>query len=300
MNLNDSESFKAWMNSLGARRCSEETLRQYRWGLEKYIEWAKTSPDDLLKEFDTSPKGAAEKRLASFLAQADGLTERTRSHIARMVQSFYKANFRPLSLVITEPMPARENDYIPSREEIQKMVQSCDNLRDQALIMMLAETGMRIGTLVELRWKHIKDEFRNPSPPYLIHVPVRPTRRKKGGYITFVVDDAMYYIRGILLSKQPADEDLIFNIGEAAAIDVIKRAGKKIGIAQGGLSEFRSHCFRKRLQTIYVQSGMSSDVVDVLIGHQPKGTAQADAYIRFPVEFLRQQYMKAMSFVRVF
>jgi integrase len=257
------------------------------------------TPDDLIREYDSSPKGTAERRLSRFLAEAQ-MSERTKGHIARVVQSFYRANFRPLSLVVSEPMPARERDYIPSKEEIQRMVQSCANPRDKALIMMLAETGMRIGTLVELRWKHVKDEFFNPRPPHLVHVPVRPTKRKRGGYVTFIADDAIHFLRRALLGRQLSDEDPIFGIGEARAMEIVKEAGKRIGIAEDRLFEFRSHCFRKRVQTIYVQAGLEGDVVDILMGHQPRGTAQADAYIRFPVEFLRQAYAKAMPLLRVF
>lgn len=312
MDLDEFESFRTWMDSLRARRCSENTLRQYRWGFEKYLLFNAVNPNDLLKEYDTAPKGTAEKRLTRFLSEAQGLTEWTKSHISRMVQSFYKANFRPLALVISAPMPKRERDYIPSREEIRKMVQACDDPRDQALIMLLAQTGMRIGTLVELRWKHVKEEFAG-NEPFLIRVPSRPTRRKRGGYVTFMARDAMSFLRHHLLGRQLQDEDMIFDMDKATAMEVVRHAGERIGIAQErGLSEFRSHCFRKRITTLFIQAGLEPDVINILTGHQaggmPKafrefqlrGVAQADAYFRPLEEFLREQYAKALPLVKVF
>lgn len=47
-------------------------------------------------------------------------------------------------------------DSLLSNEEIERLVRACDNPRDRAIVLVLAESGIRIGEMLSLRIRHVR------------------------------------------------------------------------------------------------------------------------------------------------
>jgi len=308
------DSIKRWLAEIK----TEESRRQYLRDMGIFIKWAKLSPDDLLREraknlISSNPvdRLRAKDRLMKFFIEAP-FAESSKSHTIAALKSFYRANGMALSMRTPKAKRVRERDYIPTREDIQKMVQA-SNKRDAAMIMVQAQTGLRVGALVSLQWKHISDDFDFPSlaprqTPTKIIIPGAITQPG----VTFILNDASYHLRCWLVGKQLEPETFIFDIGEAAAMRMVKQAAIKTNVIENekGLSQFRSHCFRKRVQTILesthieipsqdINGTMPLNWVDLLLDHIPRGS-QGRAYSRPSEEELRQAYFFTVPRLRVF
>lgn len=297
------ESIKRWL----AEVKSEESRRQYLRDMRIFVEWAKLKPDDLLQErahnlLSSNPvdRLKAKDRLMKFFAEGP-FKQSSKSHIIAALKSFYRANGMPLGMKTPKAERVRERDYIPTREDIQKMVQA-SNKRGAAMMMVQSQTGLRIGALVSLQWKHLCDDIALPSlspmqNPIKVVIPDAITHPG----VTFILIDAAQYLRRLLLGKDLNPETPIFDVGEAAGMRMVKRAAIKAGVIPEGRGprEFRSHCFRKRVQTLMENEGVPLNFIDLMLDHIPRG-AQASAYARPNEEMLRQAYSKAALALRVF
>jgi len=202
----------------------------------------------------------------------------------------------------------RVDEYLPTREEIQKMV-NFNGLRNSAMIMVQAETGMRIGAVTELEWAHLSNEMNlitmlPKTIPMAVKIPNAITRTG----VTFILDDAANYLHNWLANLGPLKPDTrIFDIDPNTAEDIISNLGVKIGLNpdKKGLKPFHSHCFRKRVQTILEDNTRRKtetiplNWVDLLLDHKPRG-AQGEAYSLPSIDQLRGAYAIAASQLRVF
>lgn len=298
------DSIKRWL----AEVKSEESRRQYLRDVKIFCGWAKLTPDDLLQErahdlASSNPidRLKAKDRLMRFFVESP-IAESSKSHVIAAMKSFYRANGMPLGMKTPRAERVRDRDYIPTREDIQRMVRACTSKRDATMIMVQAQTGLRIGALTSLQWKHIATDLNYPSlapmrNPVQVLIPDAITQPG----VTFICQDAAHCLRQLLLGRDLKPDTPIFDIGPTAAMKMIRRVATKAGIVKEGkgVSEFRSHCFRKRMQTILEAAGIPLNFVDLLLDHIPRG-AQAKAYSRPNEEMMREAYMKAESALRVF
>ena len=318
MNLDEFESIKRWKAALGKRKggMSETTWGEYTWGFQQFLNWLKMDPDEIISErikdmtsTDFIVRGRFEDLCDKFYKEYPR-KKTTASWILRVVQSFFKHNRSRLETSIPTPEPVRKNDIIPTNEQIQRMVQN-ENARNAAIIMVFAETGLPPDTLINLKYGDIMEEFENGTIPMKINAYRNKVKRD---FVIFLCDDGVYYLRRHLIGKNLGKDDLIFQIGEAGVLNMIKEAGARIGICEPtGISGFRSYTLgRKRVQTILesvrikidegpykVDGTIPVNWVDLLLCHKPRGS-QADAYSRPPEHILRSCYAQAMSQLRVF
>jgi len=104
----------------------------------------------------------------------------------------------------------------PTPEEVVKIIDLATNPRDKAIIAMMATSGLRIGTLFRLKYKHLKRDFEVGRIPLAIHVPPEITKGQYMGYITFINIEAVAYLklwlreRERIVGRSIRDEDYIF------------------------------------------------------------------------------------------
>ena len=297
---------------------SDNSKMQYRRNIRTFCKWGNTNLEALLKQraqetasLDPNEKYKTHDLLMEFWQKGPGKPS-TKAHIISTMKSFFKANEMPLGMKTPRWEKARDKDYIPSREDIQKMV-SASTPRNSALILTQAETGLRIGALASLKLKHILGDITPPSfgqtrNPSKIDIPDAITQPG----CTFIYADAAHYLRRWLIGRKISAEDPIFGISGKQAILIIRNAAyeAKIVDSKTGISNFRPHCFRKRVQTILETTfidipefGLKGTVplnwVDLLLDHIPRGS-QGRAYSRPSVDALRQVFIGAEKRLRVF
>lgn len=159
-----------------------------------------------------------------------------------------------------------------SDESLEVMRDSCDNIRDLALIDLLSSTGMRIGELVKLNISDINfDErecvvFGKGSKERMVYFDAR-TKIHLQNYINERKDTGNALFVGL---KSPYKR---LTIG---AIEVrLRKFGKTLNI-----NKVHPHKFRRTLATRAIDKGMPIEQLQYLLGHQRIDTTLQYAMVK--------------------
>jgi len=310
------ESVQRWTTTLTKHAGEKNTVIQYLRGMRTFCEWVKKNPDQLveermndLKSDDIQIRARAEDQIDRFYAAYKDQSQSRAVMIHAIVKSFYKANHLPLTTKTPRMLMVREEEIMPTPEQIRRMGDISD-LRDKTLIVWMAEGGFRIGSLIQLQIKDAKDLYTGKIP-CAVKIPSAVSKGKLG-YIGFVCQDAVDLMKQYLERRRSQGETIneetyLFkgtgdkNLTKTYASTLVTNAAVATGLIknQKGVKSFRSHCFRKRVQTTLEGSGIPLNWVDYLLGHVPRG-ADASAYSRPTPEQLREAYAKAMPKLQIY
>lgn len=157
-------------------------------------------------------------------------------------------------------------------ENLETMRDSCEELRDLALIDMLASTGMRVGELVLLNREDINFEerecvvFGKGSKERMVYFDAR-TKIHLQNYLNSRNDDNS----ALFVSLKAPHERL--HIG---GVEVrLRKLGKKLGI-----HKMHPHKFRRTLATMAIDKGMPIEQLQQLLGHQRIDTTLQYAMVK--------------------
>ena len=159
-----------------------------------------------------------------------------------------------------------------SDEDLEKMRDSCKELRDLAMIDMLASTGMRVGEMVLLNRKDI--DF---------------TEREcvvfgKGDKERIVYFDARAKLHLLEYLNSRTDDNPALFVGLRAPYDRLKIGGiehrlREIG-KQLNIQKVHPHKFRRTLATMAIDKGMPIEQLQRLLGHQRIDTTLQYAMVK--------------------
>ena len=159
-----------------------------------------------------------------------------------------------------------------SDENLERMRDNCEELRDLALIDILASTGMRIGELVLLNREDINFEerecivFGKGSKERLVYFDVR-TKIHLQNYLNSRTDTN----KALFVSLKNPYKRL--TIG---GIEVrLRQLGRKLGI-----NKVYPHKFRRTLATMAIDKGMPVEQLQKLLGHQRIDTTLQYAMVK--------------------
>lgn len=159
-----------------------------------------------------------------------------------------------------------------SDEALELMRDKCDNLRDLALIDILASTGMRVGELVRLNRNDINFEERECVV------------FGKGSKERMVYFDARtkIHLQNYLLSRKDEEKALFVGLKSPyrrlsiSAIEVrVRELGKKLNIPK-----VHPHKFRRTLATKAIDKGMPIEQLQHLLGHERIDTTLQYAMVK--------------------
>lgn len=85
--------------------------------------------------------------------------------------------------------------------ELQKVMQVAD-LREKAIVSILAVSGLRTNTLVKLQFRHVKEDLEKGTFP--VHIGIKPqiTKGKYQGYSSFINCEAAEYLKAYLNARR--------------------------------------------------------------------------------------------------
>ena len=312
-------SVQVWLDELGKKTFNKVMVDSWLGYLRKFCGFTGMNPDQLidirineLASTDRRERGHAKRLLNRFYNEYKERSQAGACVAFTALKSFYTANDVAVNVKTPEPAVMREHTLIPTQEQIRKMADLC-SLRDRALIVFIAETGMRISEVLGLKQKHLGSEFQISKDVCAVNPP-RKSGRKAGPQVTFICSDAVDLLKKYLEARHRegeviTDESSLFvstreigaQLTRTGAYKILLKAGIRSGLIteKQGLKAFHSHCFRKRVQTVLEGSGIPLNWVDYLIGHKPRG-AQASAYSLPTDEQLKEAYLKAVPKLQIY
>lgn len=258
---------------LSAKRiegCSEKSLKYYKSTIEKMLE-------DLNKQIKFIVTDDIRKYLTLY-QEKNNSSKVTIDNIRRILSSFFtwlededyilKSPVRRIHKVKTGTII--KETY--SDESLELMRDSCSELRDLAIIDILASTGMRIGELVLLN----RDDINFNERECVVF--------GKGNKERIVYFDARtkIHLKNYLGSRNDTNPALFVSLRlpfNRISIGGIEIRLRKLGNSLG-LTKVHPHKFRRTLATTAIDKGMPIEQLQQLLGHKRIDTTLQYAMVK--------------------
>ncbi len=230
------------------------------------------------------------------------------------IKSFYKAFDIQLSSGIgkmKKRLPLRENQNFLNKADVTKLVVNAKNLREKAIILIMATSGMARKEIVNLRIKDILFDSDN--------IGTVTVRREKAqvDYTTFISPEATQALRNYFDERNRHPETAIKDnngyifvtyerngkgrkgtkINDRTFVRNFHKLGEQLGYGngEGFMIKSRSHAFRKFFASTLENAGMPKNKVDFMLGHTVN---QVDsAYFNYDPNKLKELYKKYLPYI---
>lgn len=242
--------------------CSEKTIRYY-----------KSVIQSMLSTINKSAKVTNTEDLRCYLAKYYKNTNCSKvsiDNIRRILSSFFtwlenedyivKSPMRRISKIRTGKV--MKETY--TDEQLEVLRDSCDTIRDLAIIDLLNSTGMRVGELVKLNISDINFEERECI------VMGKGEKQRK----VYFDAKAKIHLEKYLLEREDNNEALFVSLLKPH--ERLKISGVEIRLREMGrklsIKKVHPHKFRRTLATKAIDKGMPIEQVQTLLGHQQVDT----------------------------
>ncbi len=312
-NLFSYESVKKWINILSSTRTgSKGTQRNYFMWLQQYVDFVKKDPDSLITErkaqlkSDDDSINRRHEDLAyafyNYLRNERGLSPNSASSMLGCIRSFYKANYVDLKMRTPQVWGIKESK-IPTREELKHMVDAC-NIRDRALILVQAQSGLGTSDLIKLRYGHIREGFEAGKNPIRITL-VR--EKEKAHFSTFIGTDAIDALKVYLNYRRAGtrrlapevltdDSPLIATYDWKPITDINTVYALVVNAAKrAGLKQVHPHALRKYFASALRNAGVNETIVEYMMGHRLPAVKRA----YFSDQELEDSYLRAEPYLSI-
>ena len=266
---NDMGLLDLFISSKKVEGCSDKTLRYYRVTIAKMLSSINIGvthiTTDVLRGY-----------LANYEQESD-CSKANIDNIRRILSSFFswledenyilKSPVRRIHRIRTAKLV--KETY--SDEALEIMRDNCENIRDLAIIDMLASTGIRVGELVRLNIEDV--DFENRECVVL----------GKGNKERPVYFDARtkIHLKNYILSRDDDNPALFVSLLEPH--DRLEISGVEVRLRKLGrmleMPKVHPHKFRRTLATRAIDKGMPVEQVQLLLGHSKIETTMEYAMV---------------------
>lgn len=268
---NDSQELvEKFISAKRVEGCSEKTLKYYLATIE-------VMTSSLEKDVRTIQTEDLRKYLTDYQTQ-NGSSKVTIDNIRRILSSFFSW-LEDEDYIIKSPVRRIHKVKTVSNiketytdEELELMRDNCEELRDLAIVDMLASTGMRIGEMVLLN----RDDLNFNERECIV--------LGKGSKERIVYFDARTKLHLQEYLKGRVDDNPALFVTLRAPYKRIQIGGienrlRKLGISLK-ISRVHPHKFRRTLATMAIDKGMPIEQLQRLLGHQRIDTTLQYAMVK--------------------
>ena len=277
-----SKSLLGWQLHMQAGNYSHVTINGYLPAMKRVIEYLQ----------DPDAADVTIWQLEAFLIslRESGASESTRQYYWKVIKSYFSWASKKKGLGIQRPdeeleMPTvPDSDVLPYTErEIKLLLKACKEteeaethdracykakrptaLRDQCLILMLLDTGIRVSELCRIQYKDI--DLNNQS----IHIRAFETGKKSKDRVVYVGVHTMSVLWKMVTENDDPENFVFYStayirnypLSRNAVDHLLKRLGKKAGVQNCG-----AHRFRHTFAIQYLRNGGDIYTLKRLIGH---------------------------------
>lgn len=256
--LNENTSMiESFISSKQIEGCSDRTIKYYKEIIDKFND-----------SFDKSIKKITTEEIRSYLSNYKEIStcgSTTIDNIRRVLSSFFswlededyiiKSPIRRIHRIKT-PTTVKE---VLTDENLEKLRDECENIRDLSLIELLISTGMRVGELVNLNISNLNFEDRSC---------IVLGKGNKEREVYFDAKTKLHLKEYI--SKRSDNNDALFvslrEPHQRLSISGIELIVRNLGV-NTNINKVHPHKFRRTLATMAIDKGMPVEQVQKLLGH---------------------------------
>lgn len=247
----------SFISSKQVEGCSERTIKYYKEIIEKFV-----------NNFDKSIKQISTNEIRSYLSNYkdnSSCGSTTIDNIRRVLSSFFswlededyiiKSPVRRIHKIKTAVVVKE----VLTDENLERLRDECENIRDLSLIELLISTGMRVGELVNLNISSLNFEDRSCIV------------LGKGNKEREVYFDAKtkLHLKEYISKRNDSNDALFVSMKvphQRLSISGIELIIRTLGI-NSNINKVHPHKFRRTLATMAIDKGMPVEQVQKLLGH---------------------------------
>lgn len=265
---------------------SEYTRKNYRCTLGRFMKFVKIDDYDKLAKI---PDLKLQKVLEDYIIflKTQDLNPNSFPVMLTGLQLFYAMNDRVVNWKKIKkllPQTIKKSGYRAyDTKHVQTLLKSITDLRNRAIILFLASTGVRIGAMEGLKVKHVKD-----TPVGCKRVIIYENTKEE--YIVFLTPEASAALEDSLQKRRNDGENItpespLFRdkyqrvtkpakpLNYRGYRDLVKRVVRKTGLGRERIGSRYDiqlcHGFRKRFNTILkANKEINSNIAEKLMGHK--------------------------------
>lgn len=248
---------ESFISSKQIEGCSDRTIKYYKEIIDKFND-----------SFDKSIKRITTEEIRNYLSNYKEMStcgSTTIDNIRRVLSSFFswlededyiiKSPIRRIHRIKT-PTTVKE---VLTDENLEKLRDECENIRDLSLIELLISTGMRVGELVNLNISNLNFEDRSCIV------------LGKGNKEREVYFDAKtkLHLKEYISKRNDTNDALFVSLREPhqrLSISGIELIVRNLGV-NTNINKVHPHKFRRTLATMAIDKGMPVEQVQKLLGH---------------------------------
>jgi integrase len=153
----------------------------------------------------------------------------TKNTLFAMLKSFFKYCKIPIEIKKIRHVFVTYHNRDITKEEIRSILENAD-LRDRCFFLMMAESGLRPNTLVQLKWKHIKEEFLAGKIPMKISLPSSIMKCRVSERWTFIGEDGVNMLKEYLKTREPLNDGDFLFVQQTSSRKVFDEQGKRVSL----------------------------------------------------------------------
>ncbi|HIQ51510.1 MAG TPA: recombinase XerC [Nautiliaceae bacterium] len=278
-----SDVLELYKSELEIQGYTKNTVKTYLFFIKEFLEFLKKKKKGLgeldkalLKEFLLKSHSEKKYAIKSFY------------NLVLALKSFLKFIEREdLLIYLKLPKLPKSLPKALSKEEIKKLINSANNIRDKLIVLLFYSTGLRVSELRNLNLNDI-----NLEDKFLI---VKQGKGRKDRVIPLsdkIIDLIKEYLKWReerFKGKEIEKEAFFLNkngrrISTVSLEKIVRNLGKKIGI------KVTCHMLRHSFATHMLENGADIRVIQEILGHEKLSTTQI--YTKVTTKYLREVYLK--------
>jgi hypothetical protein len=304
------EFFKKWLVGLSPR-----TKKNYSNEFHEWFTFVDMSPTEQIKKrmHDLTTQDIAERlffenkwrAFKEYLERKGSLKHASVRTRLRTVASFFSRNGLPLNLKRGDWESTQEQPVIQrwkiTREEVKAMY-SHGNLRDRALLLVLAQSGFSEVDVSEMKIENLKGIYeQSETEPYFIEKP-----REKTGEIqaTCLSYEAIHDIQAMLQERENPEFGYLFvsttkGKGDKLEVRTIHKAIKGLAEKTFGTEkakEFKTKALRSFYNSALLRADIKSEVKDLMMGHSRQSARKHYDYDEVTI---KEAYQRAFEYLSI-
>jgi len=256
------------------------TRREYRYGLRKFAEWFKHTPDEILemrkadlKSEDTFTRKRFERdleRFHAFLKEHGQSTNSARTHCSGLRQ-FFRLYEVPLMLRRGSPIAKSQmtdKTYPLTIEDVRRMFAVAD-LKQRIMLSMAKDLALRIGDFVQIKRDDLPDL--NGEPPIPFDVMTEKEEVLAKGHLSA---ETVELLKTYLPTIKDKPNPYLFPSNGKGFLDKdtigwnLKELAKKAGLTIPKGKRLTFHAFRKLFISTGKNLNIDPDMIKALCGKQ--------------------------------
>jgi integrase/recombinase XerD len=174
-------------------------------------------------------------------------------------------------------------------EDVRQLLSAVSQPVDQALILVLLRTGMRIGELLNTRLVDLNLKEKR--------IEIFETPKNRVGRVVYISTDALIALRNWLaVRKRPSEYVICSSWGEPLCYEAVRARFKKC-LRAAGLSHkgYTLHCLRHTFASELLNAGMRLECLQQLLGH--RDLEMTRRYARLTDNTRKEEYFRAMGII---